>query len=299
MIRGAPDRHTSDGGLASGAPAGSFLLDMSTNAASSRLPAFDLVPRARLWQRRKVVQTKGRLRVILKAESRRHEGVRRRLAAQYLTGSGLEIGALHLALRVPASATVRYVDRFGIDELRERYAKYDPNFNLYPIAAPDIVDDGEALVTVPDSSVDFVVANHFIEHCEDPIGTLKTFLRVLRPGGVIYMAVPDCRFTFDRDRPVTTLDHIVRDHREGPEWSRQRHYEEYAQLVEGVPESHIVDRADEMQRDQFTIHFHVWNPSRFLDLLATCRNELDLPLELDALERNDHEFIVIMRRSAR
>ncbi len=64
-----------------------------------------------------------------------------------------------------------------------------------------MIDDGEHLASIGDESVDFVVANHFIEHCRDPIGALTTLLRVVRPGGVVFMAVPDKRQTFDRARP--------------------------------------------------------------------------------------------------
>jgi SAM-dependent methyltransferase len=205
----------------------------------------------------------------------------------------LEIGALHQPLRAPSSVSVRYVDRLGVRALREHY----PELELHSLVEPDIIDDGEQLVTVSDRSVDFVIANHMIEHCEDPVGTLTTFLRVLRPGGVIYMAVPDCRFTFDCDRPLTSLSHLRRDHREGPAWSRRQHYEDWAAFVDGVPESQLAQRADDLQHQQYSIHYHVWTPTAFLEFLVECRSRFDLPLEVQALEPNGQEFIVIMRRS--
>jgi hypothetical protein len=48
-----------------------------------------------------------------------------------------------------------------------------------------------------------------------PTVALGNMIRVLRPGGVLYLAVPDKRYTFDADRPVTPTDHLLRDHREG------------------------------------------------------------------------------------
>jgi SAM-dependent methyltransferase len=271
---------------------------MENIAASTTLPRLGAFPRARLWQRRQVEIAKKRVRETVRPGARRHFAVRRRLAKQHLAGAGLEIGALHIPLQVPRSVTVRYVDRFGIDQLRASYSKYDPMFQVYPIVTPDVIDDGETLATVADGSVDFVIANHMIEHCEDPIGTLKTFLRVLRPGGAIYMAVPDCRLTFDRDRPVTPVSHVLADHREGPERSRREHFEEYARLVDKVAPGEVSAWADQLQRDQYTIHYHVWTPADFVELIAACRSELGLPIELDALERNNHEFIVILRRAA-
>ncbi len=80
-----------------------------------------------------------------------------------------------------------------------------------PLQAPDMIDDGETLSTIDSASQDFVIANHFLEHCENPIQTLRNFLRVLKDGGILYMAVPDKRFTFDVDRPVTTYAEPGRD----------------------------------------------------------------------------------------
>jgi SAM-dependent methyltransferase len=235
------------------------------------------------------------VRRLVVAGERRHGEVRRRLAGQYVAGSGLEIGALFLPLWVPRAASVRYVDRMTVPGLREHY----PELNDFDLVAPDIVDDGEVLTSVPDASVDFVIANHFVEHCEDPIGTLKNHLRVLRPGGVLYMAVPDCRSTFDRDRPVTAVAHVQKDHVEGPAWSRRAHYEEWARHIEGASADEVPKAADDLERRRYSIHFHVWTPTAFLELITHCRAHLGLPLEVEALERNEHEFITVMSRQRR
>ena len=161
-----------------------------------------------------------------------------------------------------------------------------------------MIDDGERLGTVADGSQDFVIANHFIEHTQDPIGTLKSHMRVLRAGGVLYMAVPDKRLTFDREREITPLEHVVRDYADGPAWSKRRHFEEWARFVDGVDESRIAARADELIEDDYSIHFHVWTPDAFLEMLSHARTHLGLEIEIESIERNGHEFIVILRRSA-
>ncbi len=246
-----------------------------------------------VWRRRKLARAKRQTRQMVVAGERRHAAVRRRLAAQYLSGRGLEIGALFLPLDVPRTADVLYVDRFGVSELREHY----PELDGFDLVTPNVIDNGETLATVPDGSVDFVIANHFIEHCEDPIGTLESHLRVLREGGALYMAVPDCRHTFDRERSLTPLAHLQRDHDEGPQWSRRAHYEEWARFVEGARGEDVHRQAEDLERRKYSIHYHVWTPTSFTELIAHCRVERGLPLEVEALERNDHEFIVIMSRS--
>jgi hypothetical protein len=75
---------------------------------------------------------------------------REEIAAAYLRGEGLEVGALHLPLKLPAEARARYVDRMTVEELRRHYPE-----------------------------------------------------------------LPDKRACFDRDRVTTSLEHVVKDYREG------------------------------------------------------------------------------------
>lgn len=257
---------------------------------NTRMGAGPLSP---TWRRRRLVSFKRRVREVVGSDERRFAGVRKRLATAHLSGSGLEIGALHMPLKLPAGASASYVDRFELAELRAHY----PELDDYELVRPDIIDDGETLSTVADDSVDFVVANHMLEHCEDPIRTLSNLLRTLRPGGVLFMAVPDKRFTFDRERDTTTLSHLVRDHDEGPEQSRSRHYDEWVELFpgeDGVPPAEL---ARNLEAERYSIHFHVWTPTEFLELLSYCRSSLALPFEVDALERNGHEFIFVLART--
>ena len=215
-----------------------------------------------------------------------------RLARRFLHGEGLEIGALHLPLPMPRGARVRYVDRMDRDALVREY----PELEGHALVDVDVIDDGERLPTVPDGSVDFVVANHFLEHTEDPIGTLEQHARVLRPGGVLFLANPDPRVTFDELRPLTTIEHLVRDHREGPQASRDAHYEEWARLVERAAEADVPARAAALRDAGYSIHFHVWTPAVFMELVHHCAHEEGIPIALEALVPVRHEFIAVLRR---
>lgn len=217
---------------------------------------------------------------------------RRRLANRYISGSGLEIGALHRPLKTPVSAHVRYVDRMDTPSLRSHYRELAGE----KLVEVDVIDNGEELSTQAEGSVDFIIANHFIEHTEDPLGTLENHLRVLRPGGVLYLAVPDRRRTFDVDRSPTPLSHLVDDHRLGPNRSRRVHQEEWARLVEKVPPEQVEDRVQALEETDYSIHFHVWAPEEFTELLRFAREQQGLPFQIEKLQPNHHEFIAILRR---
>lgn len=226
----------------------------------------------------------------LDPRARRAAAVRKELARKYLAGEGIEIGALHMPLWVPRQASVRYVDRMAVKDLRKHY----PELAGLKLVEPNVVDDGEALGTFESESLDFVIANHFIEHTEDPLGTLVNHARVLRPGGVLYLAVPDKRETFDRERAVTPIEHLVRDRDEGPAWSRRAHFEDWARHVDKADD--VDGHATKLMEEDYSIHFHVWTLEAFRDLLEYARREMRLPFELLELVPNTGEFIAVLRK---
>jgi SAM-dependent methyltransferase len=230
---------------------------------------------------------------LLSPQGREVGRVRRTLARRFLRGDGLEVGALNLPMWMPRGARVRYVDRKPLEGLRAEY----PEWASWDIVAPDIVADGETLAGIPNASADFVVANHFLEHTEDPIGTLAAHLRVLRPGGVGFYAVPDKRYTFDVRRPVTPVAHVAADHREGPERSRREHFLEWARLVDDVPDDRAEAEAARLEAQGASIHFHVWTPDAFAELLVHCRSDAGLPFEIEVLVPVRREFIAIVRKT--
>lgn len=219
---------------------------------------------------------------------------RRRLARAYLSGVGIEIGALNEALQVPAAASVRYVDRMGVDELRREY----PELAGVPLTEPDEIDNGERLESIEPGSLDFIVANHFIEHTEDPIGTIAVHLERLRPGGILFMAVPDQRFTFDCGRELTPIEHLARDHADGPSVSRDEHYLEFASYFKGLDGEQARREADRVRESGYSIHFHVWTRESFAAFLDYLREREGFPFEVERLEPNRHEFIVVLRKRA-
>jgi SAM-dependent methyltransferase len=214
------------------------------------------------------------------------------IAHLYVRGRGIEIGALHRPLPLPPDARATYVDRLPVEELRRQY----PELGAERLVPVGIVDDGERLATVPDASQDFVIANSFIEHCEDPLTALRNMFRVLRTGGILYLSAPDKRLTFDRDRPVTDLEHILRDHREGPGASRRQHYLEWARLVEHIrDDAAAARRADHLMETRYSIHFHVWTPVEIFEWLAALKRHVGLAFTVE-LAWYQAEQVLVLRK---
>ncbi|MGE3841127.1 MAG: methyltransferase domain-containing protein [Vicinamibacterales bacterium] len=222
---------------------------------------------------------------------------RRYLSTRYLKGNGLELGPLHRPLMVSSRARVRYVDRLPVEALRAQY----PELADHALVPLDVIDDGERLNMIGDASLDFIIANHFLEHCEDPIGAMLNHLRKLRPGGVLYYAIPLREHTFDRSRELTSLTHLMNDYADGGAASRLGHFEDWVSHVEGEHNATKGrERARQLLDGGYSIHFHVWNRDTFLELIEAVRGMAEVPFRIEyalnwPLFRS--EFVAVLRRA--
>lgn len=168
-----------------------------------------------------------------------------KLAHQYLDGlKGLEIGA---------SAQ----NPFGLNTLNIDYSndyttvyKQAELQNTGSYAKVDIIASGD-LLPFEDNSQDFIVNSHVIEHFYDPIKAIKEWLRVVKPGGYIFIIAPHKERTFDKDRPRTTLAELI-DRHEFPNPPIPDHHGHYSVWI---TEDFI----------ELCNHFH-WNVVAFQDI---------------------------------
>jgi predicted SAM-dependent methyltransferase len=217
---------------------------------------------------------------------------RQSVAQEYIQGAGIEIGALHHPLPVPEKATVRYVDRLAIQELRRQY----PELNELPIVNVDIITDGETLEAISDDSQDFVIANHFLEHCQNPLFAIENMFRVLKQNGVLFIAIPDKQYTFDIARTVTSYQHLENDYADGGENSRKQHFEEWVKLVNHInDEPEAIRQVNTLMSINYSIHFHVWTQVEMIEMFLKLKQKLGFRVEL--ISRNNNEVIFILRKS--
>jgi SAM-dependent methyltransferase len=203
-----------------------------------------------------------------------------------LEGAGIEIGACLSPLPVGPRASVRYVDLYPTEVMRRYFPEVIGNALL---VTPDVIAPAHRL-PFPDSSLDFVLTSHLLEHLGDPLGTLVEWRRVLRPGGFLFLRLPDQRGAFDRARTRTTLAHVIQDFVEPPsaETRRRRdleHYREWVQCVNGLTDPRQVELwTDMLLQVSYPIHFHGWQPA-------------DVREMLEWLGRQGHRFEVLAEHS--
>jgi predicted SAM-dependent methyltransferase len=221
--------------------------------------------------------------------------VRLDLSHKFIRGEGIEIGALHGPLPYAKSqAMVKYVDRMSVEDLYKHYPELKP----HPLVPVDIIDNAEKLLTIADGSQDFIIANHLLEHCQDPIGTLMVFERKLKPGGILYLAIPDKRETFDKCREITTLQHLINDHEQGPCWSKRQHFEEWVSIwIKDRNSMEFKNQVDELYNMDYSIHYHVWTEREFLELILYSIQKNTPHFNIRAFQHNGEEFITVLQKS--
>lgn len=208
---------------------------------------------------------------------------------RYLLGNGVELGPGHhpFPLTLPGSS-VEYVDRWEPSENEALFPELgdSPGFpKPHHVANLDI----DRLAILGDAEQDFVIASHVLEHVAEPIGLLGEIHRVLRPGGVLLILLPDRRRTFDRDRAPTSLAHLVAEFDAGVTEVDDEHIREFLAAESGLRLADVDANEEllELHRRR-SIHVHCWTDEEFLPVLAYCVRRLDHRWELvDSIVADD------------
>lgn len=158
--------------------------------------------------------------------------------------------------------------------------------------------------------VDYVILCHVLEHVPDVVEMLDDLARLLVPGGLLFLALPDKRETPDAERNSTTLSRLIERHVEkakGPSLT------ELAEFSLAWREDARIDYKTSM-RDFYhalrseqlfgspDVHCNVWRDEEFAEQIQELiRGGYVRHLEWVAMQRTEapyNEFYVALRRTA-
>ena len=126
---------------------------------------------------------------------------RRQIGDKYIRGRGIEIGAGITPSRYRFIDDIIIVDKRSKAELKA----------LFKAEVPYEVHSLESAQGAFPMGADFILAHQVLEHSHDPIGTLKRWLGLLRPDGVLFIDVPAASAPFEDRRPRTPIEHMLDD----------------------------------------------------------------------------------------
>ena len=222
---------------------------------------------------------------------------------RHLAGDGIELGPLQYPLDVSENRRItrlRYVDRYTKDELLQLFPELESARSA--IVETDVLCDViHGLTPFKDDSLDFVIAGHLIEHMPDPIFFVNECWRVLRPGGVLFLIVPDKNTGYDIKRTITSLPHVIDDHRRRIREVEDHHLDEFVRLTENleVPADPAARQALFNRYKDRSIHIHVWDPPAFAEFFSYCaRTSAPFSLIEATSPRGTHrnEITIIVRK---
>lgn len=155
---------------------------------------------------------------------------------------GIEIAPFHAPIVAKADGwNVEVLDIQDQEGLRDRAGSLTvmaPD-GLERIEPVDFVgsacDIAELIPTERHGSFDYILSSHNFEHLPDPLKFLDGAARLLKPGGVLVMAIPDARGCFDFFRPVTTLGDWIEARLEGRQQPLPRQVFDCAARLAGPP----------------------------------------------------------------
>lgn len=151
-------------------------------------------------------------------------------------------------------------DNFWSDIRGGNNFKYDAE----KLPGRQIISDAVDLSAIPSCSYDVLFSSHAIEHIANPIKALAEWKRIIRPGGHIILVAPDMRFTYDRKRPVTAIEHIVADFENDVGEDDATHFEEIITLHDLSNDGSATNFEDHVARTrdnarQKIAHHHVFD----------------------------------------
>tara|TARA_B110000263_G_C15213232_1_gene466273 strand:- start:63 stop:836 length:774 start_codon:yes stop_codon:yes gene_type:complete len=199
----------------------------------------------------------------------------RKIAYKRLSGRGLEIGAMHHPAKLDSSCKVEYCDVISAADA----VKHFPEVGKVKFVEVDhlINLDTQCLSSFRDSTYDFVIMNHVIEHIANPIRVIEDTFRILCPSGKLVLGVPDKRFNYDSARDLTSFNHFWREYQDQVTAVEDDHYLDFLRAVHPATlalrekiQIHL-DHARERRE-----HAHVWDSSSFKKFFVECLNRLEI-----------------------
>jgi len=202
------------------------------------------------------------------------------LVPKYLHGHGTEIGAFKTP--IPGIKPI-YVDRFAEYANERTLAEYYGDACDLPFH---------------ESSLDYVATSHVLEHVANPYRALWEWVRVLRHKGIIYMVVPHRQATFDRQRPLTTVEHMIADFHANVTQCDGTHIDDFVYGVDWQTFSPGTSAGEtpEAQRklaeayrhatshnSEINIHFHTFEPATLRSLVDEGNKRALWPARIETL----------------
>lgn len=224
----------------------------------------------------------------------------------FLDKIGLEIGGPTRLFKggnlVPVYPDAARIDNcnFSAQTLWEGSIVEGATFRYHEQHEPGVQYVAEAtdLSMIADNTYDFVLSSHVVEHTANPIQAMSEWKRVLKDQGTLVLIAPHLEGTFDRNRPVTTLAHMIEDFEQKTPETDTTHLPEILALHDMSRDPAAGSRAAFEERCANNLafrgmHHHVFDTALLIELVD------HMGLQITAVEAfRPFNIVVVARKPA-
>ena len=146
------------------------------------------------------------------------------------------------------------------------------------------VDCASDLSVIENKRYDFIVTSHVIEHIANPIKSIRNWKKILNKDGYILSVMPDYRFCFDHNRPLTTLEHLIEDFLKDVGEDDKTHIEEQKTMHDWAYGGHkdFYSLCDINEKTR-VVHHHTFDEKSFKDMMEHIGFETVISFKQDDL----------------
>ena len=194
---------------------------------------------------------------------------------------GLEIGGPSKIFKanneLPIYGLAKKVDgcNFSTNTVWEGVLKEGNNYIYDDNQQPgfQFISEGNNLEAIQNESYDFLLSSHSLEHFANPLKAVEEWLRILKKGGTLVLVLPDKRYTFDCNRPITNFEHLKADFYYNTTEHDLTHLEEILQLHDYAQTPEIKDSTFYYERslknfENRCLHHHVFDGALLKEIFS-------------------------------
>ena len=192
------------------------------------------------------------------------------LKSKFINQNGLEIGGPSFAFTekgfLPLYSVVGNLDgcNFSNQTVWEGEIRSGLNYKYGVRTGTQFILDGGSLMEIADNSYDFVLSCHSLEHMANPIKALAEWKRIIKDNSYVLLILPHKDNTFDRNRPITHMDHLINDLENNTLENDATHFQEVLSLHDlsldtGIKDMEALRLRTSENYDNRCVHHHVFN----------------------------------------
>ena len=192
------------------------------------------------------------------------------LKSKFINQNGLEIGGPSFAFTekgfLPLYSVVGNLDgcNFSNQTVWEGEIRSGLNYKYGVRTGTQFILDGGSLMEIADNSYDFVLSCHSLEHMANPIKALAEWKRIIKDNSYVLLILPHKDNTFDRNRPITHMDHLINDLENNTLENDVTHFQEVLSLHDlsldtGIKDMEALRLRTSENYNNRCVHHHVFN----------------------------------------